>query len=430
MADNEKGMDIIEIAWMCALGIFVPFLLWFVHKQALIDFSVGLITPQFWFYTTVYPSLIPDAELARMTYFISDSSYLNVTKTPFISLLDAWRLAGIGGRVIAIPIFIYWLVRMWFTERSSDYAKMMPRDKLVKMMAPYFVNLPPIVGENIHTLPLHVGPWRIPRSYANFACEQQLLLYKKKDVFPAKKWTHKQMSLTLKNKKKLMADQDYLTLDRAKTDRYFTQRLGSAFTSFDAMPTEHMKAICGLYCAFIAKGAAAAQEVSAAERLMVDSYSMKGSRLKDDVQTFTFDASAGIKLLNKYGEHPDVLEVLDTHGFNITVVMGLYLRAGKSSKVTTNTILWCRLLDNRLFLSLNQIGGRSAIPEVSGEWAHFYCEVKWGGKLEKPVIEGATDALEQSLLSEGWIKGLLGMDVDPFHAFLRNSHAIAKGTIS
>ena len=52
MADNEKGMDITELAWMWALGICVPLLLWFVHKQALIDFSVGLITPQFWFYTT------------------------------------------------------------------------------------------------------------------------------------------------------------------------------------------------------------------------------------------------------------------------------------------------------------------------------------------------------------------------------------------
>jgi hypothetical protein len=429
MADNGDRYDPYEPWILACFSIALPFFIWFAQKDLIIGVSLFLLKPQFWFYTNITPFLVPDSELVRMEYFLRDSDYLRSPKVSFGALVDVWHLAGIGARWLALPIFCYWVLKLLRKPTKNDFTRLIPRDQLVHKMSPYFSNLPPILDENIHKLPLHVGPWRIPRSYLNLACEQQLLLYKEREVFPHSAWTHKEMSLPLRKRKSLMADQDYLSLDKQKTDDFFRARLGSKFTTFDEMPTPHMKAICGLYCALIAKGSAGLGEVADAERLLSQSFRMKGSRKKDGGQTFAFDSEPGIALLEKYGMHEDVLEVLDSHSFNITVVMGLYSAASELAKVTTNTIIWCRPLDNRLYRCLVQLGGRAAIPDVSAEWAHFHCEKKWGKKIEDPLIEGATDALEQSLVSEGWIVGPAGMSADPFQSFLGKSLSIAKGEV-
>ncbi|MDA8646078.1 hypothetical protein N9L54_01475 [Porticoccaceae bacterium] len=435
MADGNRNdnNNAAETLWIFLFALLTPLLLWFIHKDSLIGLSIFLLEPQFAFYINAYPSLLPDHALAEMEYFMRSNTYLYTTDSQFTALLSVWNTAGIGARVIVAPIFVYWLWMLWRTEDASMYRGSMDREKLVRKMAPHFSNLPPIIGENIHKLPLHLGPWRVPRSYLHLACENQLLLYKKKDVYPEARWTHEDMSLSTRKKRRLMADSDYLTLNREKTDAFFRGRLGSAFTSFNDMPTEHMKALCGLYCALIAKGFEALDEVHEAESIMARSFKMEGSRKKDHGHKFSLNPQPGLDLLNKYGTHEDVLEVISKHHFNITVVMGLYHKAGshvntdKFVKLTTNTTIWCRPMDNRLYRCLVQIGGRAAIPEVAGEWAHFNAELRWGGKIDKPIVEGATDALMQALVSENWISGLPGMNSDPFQVFLQQSESIARG---
>jgi hypothetical protein len=387
--------------------IATPFLLlgsiWFAFRDALLNFTLQAMLFQYPIYAKYLGPFIPDPQLSEMKRLPGVLSDLTTADMDFSFAAALWGLSGYGWRAFIAPIFIYWVIRLIRKPTASSYTGVLSRDELVKKMAPLFPNLPPILGEDIHKLPEHIGPWRVPRSYINFACEHQLLLYKDKDVFPKKAWTHKEMSLSLKKKRKLLGDYQYLSLNKEKADTLLASRLGSVFSGFDNMPL-HWQALCGHYCAYIAEGKDALEKVLESEREIANSWKMTGSRKKDTGHTFSFKASLGLALLKEHCEHQDVVELIKKHYYNITFIIGLYEAARVKSPTTTNSVILLRPLDRRLYMCLNQVGGKGPFVETAAEWSQYYAEcMTTVGAIKEPCITSGVDALELGLAEEQWI---------------------------
>lgn len=397
---QSNSSDMTSIVLAIALPALFLWVAWTAGSAVFLKLTFVICEWQFWLYTKL-PLFFPEERLSSMNEYALHLQHMNPKDYGFSMFVELWVLAAYGLRIPFIALIVFWLFKLRAKRSPFYYVRKLTRDALVRSMVNTYPNLKPIVGEEIHTLPLYSGPWRVADSYISFACRHQLLLYKLCEVTPRRPWSARELDLPLKKKRASLPNRQYLSLNKPAADQLFQTNLGKPWRGFDALPP-HWQALAGVFAAKVSGGNArkAADDVLLKIAL---SYSRSGDATCDGGQTFTLDTAPGINLLNQWKEHEDVKAVVDSHAFESTVLMGLLEAARKKGKLPCSNFIWLRPIDRRLWYTLIQVGGRAAMAEGAGAWAHFKAECYLKQALPVPSVEAATDALEDGLILEDWI---------------------------
>ncbi len=185
----------------------------------------------------------------------------------------------------------------------------------------------------------------------------------------------------LKEKK---ADNGVITVElmRAEAQQSFVLQLGPLWSGVESLPM-HAKA---LFAAFAAAGN---QDRSSAIKLI------QHIALSANEGQLNFDGTR--ELLAKHKDTKLVAKVTNKHAYVLTVFATMLELARTDGVFSSSEFLWLKPLNRRLWYTLNTVGRQTAVPEVSGVYAHWLAEKKWGGALRTPMVEEGVKGLELAL---------------------------------
>ncbi len=173
-------------------------------------------------------------------------------------------------------------------------------------------------------------------------------------------------------------------LIESRARQLFASQLGYIWTGPENLPL-HTKA---LYAAFIA--AANHDRKNAIEFLRQINMSLE------------FGTAPNFKgteeLLAKHKDSKVVKKMQPRHAYVMTMMAAALELARSNGVLACADFLWLKTVDRNLWYMLNNVGRRSAFPEVAGAIAHWRIESRMQRKLMSPMIEEAVKALKIALL--------------------------------
>jgi intracellular multiplication protein IcmP len=218
----------------------------------------------------------------------------------------------------------------------------------------------PVLKLNLVKEDIDVGPWAMAETPMDF-CKKHKLLKEKTDE----------------------RGKPAVELLPEKAYQIFVGQLGPLWTHVLALPS-HAKAL------FAILAACGNHDRDAAFELLSDISRSAGSG-----QSLNFAGTD--QLLAKHFNTKLVIRVLQRHAYVTTIFIAMLELARTDGVLATSEFLWLKPLDRRLWYVLNTVGRHTSVPEVSGPYAHWLAEKKWGGPLRTPMMEEAVKAMESAL---------------------------------
>ncbi len=213
-----------------------------------------------------------------------------------------------------------------------------------------------------------------------------------------------------------------LMLDREKAYAVYAAQLATPWRGYEALPP-YLKKLAGAWALFAADKKGMAQrmldEMSLSFRAPVPASKAGLCR------TFPF-FHAGTKghgycidsHMDKETEKA-VQEALEDKGTRQAVLrhgcwqdmalLALYEQARKRGILATAEFIWLKPVNRQLFYLCNNMGRRTAWPEIAGAWAHYTAEKTLAAMdpmadgIREPHVTEAVNALEMALYEDGWI---------------------------
>jgi len=103
------------------------------------------------------------------------------------------------------------------------------------------------------------------------------------------------------------------------------------------------------------------------------------------------------KLLEKHKNSKLIKKIENRHSYVMTVMAALLELARTDGVLACADFLWLKTVDRQLWYMLNNVGRRSAYPEVAGAVAHWRIEARMQRKLITPMVEEAVKSLKVAL---------------------------------
>src|SRR5207237_4772929 len=103
------------------------------------------------------------------------------------------------------------------------------------------------------------------------------------------------------------------------------------------------------------------------------------------------------QLLKKHEHSKQVQTIVRSHAYISTVMASLLLAARDDGVQASSDFLWLKPMDRRLWYTLNTVGRQTPFAEIAGIFAHWIAEKEAGIKLQVPMVEEATNAMEVAL---------------------------------
>ena len=309
---------------------------------------------------------------------------------------------------LCLPLLLLLAVRGWKLGVSDVYKRSLGMKELLaanRTLAPCIapiLNWPRSADKNLLVLPAHVpghGGRPVPR---------EEILGPDNLALSSSRWLGKAM--------------DGLALDRERAQAVFASQLGPAWEGVYHLP--------GYLYKFAAALALFACEEKDAAKTLLDSLSLS-FRAPQRARPAHFDTVAPFWHPTRH-ERPyaidsriakDILpkaqralasdvvqEAMRPHlVYRNLALLALYEAARRKGVLPTAEFIWLRPLNRPLYYLLNNVGRRTAWPEIAGAWAHYEAEKVLAGMdpqsrgIVKPQVTEAVNALEVALYEEGWI---------------------------
>ncbi len=103
------------------------------------------------------------------------------------------------------------------------------------------------------------------------------------------------------------------------------------------------------------------------------------------------------ELLAKYYNTKVVAKVVQKHAYVLTVMASMLELARTDGVFASSEFLWLKPIDRRLWYMLNTVGRQTVVSEISGPYAHWLAERKWGTGIRTPMVEESVKALNIAL---------------------------------
>lgn len=197
---------------------------------------------------------------------------------------------------------------------------------------------------------------------------------------------HKLLKVELKNMGEFGLKKDIrpvATVLRGRASKAFAKQLGRPWTDARDLPL-YARA---LFSIFAAKAVGKRKE---ADKLLEQIAISAGAGKK-------LNFKGADELLKRYVKHKKINKVVEKHAYVYTVMSSMLDFARGDGVLASAEFIWLKTLDRTLWFMLNTVGRQTAPPEVAGVFAHWQAEKAIGHRLNFPMVEEATNALELAI---------------------------------
>lgn len=283
-----------------------------------------------------------------------------------------------------------------FMGRVGGLVRRFNMESLLRNNAESFPCLRPVVGRGKYLLSpesYDSGPWKIARTPAQFALENELLLNEQGKPFSPEQALKNGLPSTE------LSAWGNARLDEKKALAVLTEQLGKPFEGYEGLsPCRRTLAVAFLaYANGDKKGCVS----------MLDMVSSSYNEIDGNVDCPVLTDTAFEKRLKKaWARHKDVLSEknMASHAaYELPWFMALLYRARQKGVLAGSQFLWLRPMDRPLWYTLNQCGGRAAWAEGFAAWAHYTAEEQEGKALTEPHVAPAVASLKEALSAQGWL---------------------------
>ena len=283
-----------------------------------------------------------------------------------------------------------------FMGRVGGLVRRFNMESLLRNNAESFPCLRPVVGRGKYLLSpesYDSGPWKIARTPAQFALENELLLNEQGKPFSPEQALKNGLPSTE------LSAWGNARLDEKKALAVLTEQLGKPFEGYEGLsPCRRTLAVAFLaYANGDKKGCVS----------MLDMVSSSYNEIDGNADCPVLTDTAFEKRLKKaWARHKDVLSEknMASHAaYELPWFMALLYRARQKGVLASSQFLWLRPMDRPLWYALNQCGGRAAWAEGFAAWAHYTAEEQEGKALTEPHVAPAVASLKEALSAQGWL---------------------------
>jgi intracellular multiplication protein IcmP len=317
-------------------------------------------------------------------------------------MVDAASIAGRWMRWINIALLVPLAAIVWqYADPSRLFRRIFSARDLLARNIHLFPCIAPALRRNLLKEPLHEGPWATARSPTRFVADHGLLLDPKGKSAP-REWLITPEGLPneespLQPRAGVASACAGFRLDRDRARQLMAEQLGERFAGLEVLPP-HRKALAAALLAFAHGKRAPAQA-------FLDQLSISFREAKYTHEPFVLDTAGTEELLAKFPVTDAIHRKLRLHdAYAVTWMVALLQCAReRGGQLPSCEFLWLRPADRTLWYALNQTGGRTPWNDASGVWAHYEAEEILGSSLDVPEVEAAVDALQRSLVTNGWL---------------------------
>lgn len=414
-AGNMDGLIFVGASFV-VIGL-ISWMLWSSNQVAIIK---GLFIVVGWISKAAQytPFLYPDSISQNFPAWAYQLKGADPTQYGWAA---ARMMIGVVTHTLALFFVPMAILRIWTIRKAHIVNRFVRRfnlDMLVQKNAKHYAAVASIAKENLLKIPLHEGPWAMPRSPVDWALENGLIYAEKRATGqntmrrllglqsgespqPSKRvvikgWNEKKMSWSVPERRKVLPNPALCRLDTEKTDAALIKQLGPRWTAHEDL-NKFEQCVLAILLIGICKGLPDARKLALRLATSFQRCDKKGRHnpVIDD---------KGIAAINaRYIRDPRVRETLNKHAFKVTVFMALLEKSWERGVFTSAEFLWLRPIEPTLYHCLNQMGGDRPFTQGTAGWAHYMVEKATGYAVKVHCIEGGTEAIRQMLFEEEWI---------------------------
>lgn len=405
---SSTATDILFVTFFVSFLIFGT---WFVGRDLIMWVSFYCSYYLFGVYLHV-PWLMSSTEFSSIKTAYNAIPHLNPTDYGIKALMVLFEQHGYVGRWFAVPLLL-WLG--WRTKKGVVRFKYRREIKdvydLIDIQAKHFPASAIIKGKNLLAMHPYIGPWKTYALPLDFALDNKLLWASKKvvtaddavnekNMVPLRKFTPDEKLQPFPVKRKMIPHFRYVSYSIERANQIFADQMGPLWNGHEELPPLEK----ALYAIFITH--ANGQQAEAWKMICQVAFSFKEATYDKDGQMLTphIANTKGVdELITKYGKHPKIKEITNTHAHRYNVLIALLTWARSKGRIYHANIGWIRPVNNTLFFAIENEGGQCSFWEAAGPWAHAQIERKQRKKIVVPTVPGAVLALEELLSKEHWI---------------------------
>jgi intracellular multiplication protein IcmP len=344
--------------WIMALVFIAVFFVWKLGHQHIVSFV---------FFVSVWQGkmvnlILNNPALANQIYLMQT---IDPATVEFSQLLELARSVGDYMRypvVLALGLLAFYLYR---TNIKLKYRRAHDMKSLRSQEQFNWPAIMPIVKEDLAKQDINVGPWAMALTPYEFCKKHNLL--KKNDVLLDNPLPGQEMTAGVR---------------KGDAKRVFTMQLGPYWDGFEHLSPQAF-ALAGVFMARMNRDRDAGNEI-----------------LKELDKTFVAgkpNFAIAKPTVAKYKDSELVQEVVNKHAYALTVMISLLAGARNDGVVPSSEFLWLKVVDRRLWYTLNCVGRQTPYPEVAGPFAHWRAEKELGRRSLVPMIDEAIKGLEVAM---------------------------------
>jgi intracellular multiplication protein IcmP len=323
--------------------------------QAELHFLLRILTLFSSFLTLIH---LPALDLTQMNSVLHHMQNMDYHDETYQSLFLYMNYIGSKTRYLFGMIIALLALISFFFIGGQRFRETYSMSSLAKSEKKNWPQITPVLSLDLLKKDLDEGPWAMAMQPVDFCYKTGIL-----DEAHTKKTG------------------EILFLEK-KAAKVFALQLGSPWRGVRNLPI-YAKAL------FVILAASASYERGLSEKI-----SDQISRSADS-GSLNFE---GIDALVARFEKEDYVTWLDqTHAYVGTWLASMLAISRNSGVLATASFLWLKPVDRRLWYILNTIGRKTAVPEVSGLYAHWLAECKLGRALKTPMVKQAVLSLEDYL---------------------------------
>jgi intracellular multiplication protein IcmP len=342
------------------------------------------------------------------------ASRISPAQLQWDDMIRATSLAGRWMRWVNVAILVPLAAIVWhYTDRARLFRRTFNARDLLARNIHLFPCIAPALRKNLLKAPMHRGPWAIAMSPTWYVAQHALLLDRQGRPVP-RSWLITAEGLPNEESPLQRPDQNGvranagLRLDRERARKLLSEQLGERFAGICEL-APHRKALAVAFIVLAHAQRARAQS-------LLDQLSISFREAKEGTaESFQLNTAGVHELLTQFPITQSIKRRLHPHSaYTLTWMVALLECAReRGGQLPSCEFLWLRPVDRVLWYALNQTGGRVPWTETAGVWAHYEAETVLGMALKVPEVESAVDALQSSLIANGWLPGETAPQASP-----------------
>lgn len=304
-------------------------------------------------------------EPLRQTLYAARAAAANITYNDLVAIGSS---VGVWLRIPFIILLLVLAIVVYISNTTRIYKRIYNMRDFVNLESKNWPQITPIKNLDLIKTDIDTGPWAMAMTPMQFCKKHKLL----EEVKP-----QRQEGMSRKD-----WDRIEVVLKRGEANKIFAMQLGPLWGGAQRLPP-YARALFAVFAARINADSSAAAKI-----LMQMAASSSGKHI---------DFSGSNALLKKHENTKLVQKIIQSHAYVTTVMSAMLLAAREDGVQATSDFLWLKPLDRRLWYTLNTVGRQTPFIEVAGIFAHWIAEREASRKLLVPMVEEATNAVEQAL---------------------------------